>query len=230
MVVYIFDYKDISIEDVIEKILKYSLLTTSKFWDLIVWISWLSLQLAAIISIIIAVMTIIYFSVKRFNEELAESMKDSLLQLLKENFYESEIYEALRNLAISISGAIATILNTLSLIITLFFNGFSVVISCPFNFVKNYLDKINYKIQEMNEKQTRKFKKKNLEKEDNCQDNKESYEQFEFCKKEKQKRTFFCKKITDHDHEEKIANETKESKSHSMLKDIEIPDDLDLFT
>ncbi len=113
--------KNINIEDIIDFLIKYSVISSGKFVSLMWWSGTMFLYLAVIIIIIVVVATVIYLITKKISIDFAEKMKKSTLSMLEEIFHESEIYDALKNLASAISGAIATMLNTISLIITLFF-------------------------------------------------------------------------------------------------------------
>jgi len=147
-------------ESFIETISKYSLIGLEKFWNVVIWIGEATLYLAYIIITLIILWTIVYFVLKKFNPEFSNKQKEITVRILRNNFYGSEVYEASENLVESVYGAIASLINTFALIISLAFTSFTVVIAYPFRFLQNALDFVNSKLTDMREEQQQKIIKK----------------------------------------------------------------------
>lgn len=159
-------FKKMNLSDLLENILKYSLIGMDKFWGLIIYITKISLNLSYIVVFFVTVWTIVYLVLKKINTDLADNQKEITIKLLKENFYGSEMYEAGENLVASIYGAIASIVNTLALVISLSFTGFALLIAYPFRFLQNISERINFKLEEMRtEQQVAFIRKRQLRKE-----------------------------------------------------------------
>jgi len=144
---------DFNLSDILEAILKYSVIGIDKFWELIIWVAGIALNLSYLIVAFVALWSLVYITIRKFNVDWANKQKEITIKLLKENFYGSEMYEAGENLVESIYGAVVSIINTLALIITLAFTGFALIIAYPFRFLQNLSDEVNFKLMDMREEQ-----------------------------------------------------------------------------
>jgi len=144
-------------ENTVEIVSEYAVLGLEKFWSIVVWLGEAALYLAFIIVALIVIWSIVYFVLGKINTEFAAKQKELTVQILKENFYGSEVYESGENLVESVYGAIAALINTLALIISLAFTSFTVIIAYPFRFLQNTLDGINSKLTDKDKKVSNHF-------------------------------------------------------------------------